>query len=129
MWQPRKWKFLPSVECTTAMLSLIEIVLGRSVDSKNVLIFLFGCIQLNNSLERTTWLDYQLYYTFLWNIPHNILCPNSDLTLANRSSIMIKFPPSYPIVLLCCPAFWKLFTQSSAHKALNMTKNSAKNLG
>ena len=73
---------------------------SRSVDRKNVLIFLFGCIQLNNSLERTTWLDYQLYYTFLWNIPHNILCPNSDLTLANRSSIMIKFLPPYPIE--CC---------------------------
>ena len=44
-------------------------------------------IQSNDSVERDD------FDSSLWAIPHNILCPNSDLTLTNRSFIMIKFPP------------------------------------
>ena len=47
-------------------------------------------IQSNDSVERD---DFD--HSSLWAIPHNILCPNSDLTLTNRSFIMIKFPPLY----------------------------------
>ena len=48
-------------------------------------------IQSNDSVERDD------FDSSLWAIPHNILCPNSDLTLTNRSFIMIKFPPQTQI--------------------------------